>query len=116
MKFYDEEQMSDVREALEKVILRWPRVTAKQMMGCLCYFSEKKFFAFLVTRGIVLTKLAEKERTVLLEEVGGKAFEMSGRIAKTWIRIPLKEPRDVRLILPFVEASYKAASRGSKKS
>ncbi len=107
--------MGEIREVLEKEILRWPRVTAKQMMGCLCYFRGKKFFAFLVTKGIVLTKLAEKDRGALLEQMDGEAFEMSGRTAKTWIRVPLKKPQDVPLVLPFVKESYKAASTGNKK-
>ena len=34
MKYYDEDQMGEIREALEKEILRWPRVTPQQMMGC----------------------------------------------------------------------------------
>jgi hypothetical protein len=109
MKFYDEEQMAEVREALEKEILRWPKVAAKEMMGCLCYFRGKKFFAFLVTKGIVVTKLSEKSRAELTQEMGGKAFEMSGRVAKTWIKVPLRRARDVRLVLSFVKESYRAA-------
>ena len=53
MKYYDEDKMREIRDALEKEIMRWPGVTAKQMMGCLCYFRGKKFFTFLVTKAIV---------------------------------------------------------------
>ena len=111
MKFYDEDKMVKVRETLEKEVLRWPKVTTKEMMGCLCYFRGKKFFAFLVTKGIVITKLTENRRAALLEKIGGEAFEMAGRKVKTWIRVPLKAPREVRAVLPFVKESYKAASK-----
>ena len=116
MKYYDEDQMGEIREALEKQILRWHGVTTKQMMGCLCYFRGRKFFAFLVTKGIVITKLTEERQAVLLEQKEGEAFEMAGRTVRTWIRVPLKKRQDVRLILAFVKESYKAASRSSKKT
>ncbi len=99
MKFYDEHQMADIREQLERSVLRWPGVSSKEMMGCLCYFRGSKFFAFLVTRGIVITKLPEDGRMVLLERMKGDAFEMAGRTVKTWIRVPLSKPSDVRLVL-----------------
>lgn len=110
MKYCDEEQTGEIRKALEKEILRWPSVTSRQMMGCLCYFYGKKFFAFLVTKGIVITKLTEGDRTKLLEHITGEAFEMAGRTAKTWIRVPLEKPEDVKRIMPFVKKSYQEAS------
>ncbi len=110
MKYYDEDKMREIREALEKGILRWPGVASREMMGCLCYFRGKKFFAFLVTKGIVITKLPEDGRTTLLARMHGKAFEMAGRTAKSWIRVPLKTREDVRSIMPFVKRSYAAAT------
>lgn len=112
MKFYDEKVMGEIRHALEDEVLRWPGVTTREMMGCLCYFRGKKFFAFLVTRAIVITKLPEDARAKLSKEVGGEPFEMAGRTAKTWIRVPLKKREDLRQILPFVRKSYDAASGG----
>ncbi len=115
MKFYDEHRMADIRERLEKSILQWPAVTSKEMMGCLCDFRGSRFFAFLVTRGIVITKLPEDGRRVLLERMNGEAFEMGGRTVKTWIRVPVSKPSDVSLILPYVKKSYQAASITKKK-
>ena len=80
------------------------------MMGCLCYFRGKKFFAFLITHGIVITKLAEEDRSKLSEREGSKPFAMAGRTASSWIQLPLKEPGDLRLVLPYIEKSYEAAS------
>ncbi len=114
MKFYDEKVMADTREQLEKSVLRWQGVSSKEMMGCLCYFRGSKFFAFLVTRGIVITKLPEDGRTRLLDHMNGAAFEMAGRTVKTWIRVPLSKPSDVRLVLSYVKKSYQAASTTKK--
>jgi len=106
--------MSKVRGELEKEVFRWPGVTVREMMGCLCYFRGSKFFAFLVTKGIVITRLSEKSRVALTERMRGKPFMMAGRTAKTWIRVPFKRRQDVRSILPFVKESYTAASSKKK--
>ncbi len=108
MKFYDERQTGDVRKALERETVHWPSVYTKPMMGCLCYFHGKKFFAFLVTKAIVITKLSEEDRVALAKKTGGGHFEMNGRAVKTWIRVPLKGPGDVETVLPFVRKSYES--------
>ncbi len=110
MKYYDEEQMRDVRKALEANVLEWPGVIRKEMMGCLCYFRGKKFFAFLVTNGIVITKLGKEDRSKLSERPDSKPFEMSGRTAASWIQLSLKKPKDLRILLPYIKKSYEAAS------
>ena len=79
MKFYDEEKMAEVRGALELEIMRWPGVSSKPMMGCLCYFYGRRFFAFLVTGGIVL----QKDRAKLTGSVRGEPFKMSERASKS---------------------------------
>lgn len=114
MKFYDEHRMVAIREQFEKSVLRWPGVSSKEMMGCLCYFRGSKFFAFLVTKAVVITKLPEDGRMGLLDRMKGEAFEMAGRTVKTWIRVPLAKPSEVRLVLPYVKKSYQAASTTKK--
>lgn len=111
MKYYDESRMRDIRKALEANVLRWPNVESKEMMGCLCYFRGKKFFAFLVTNGIVITKLAKEDRSKLSERPGSKPFEMAGRTASSWVQLPLKKPGDLGPLLPYIRRSYEAASR-----
>ncbi len=108
MKFYEEEQMYEVREALEREILRWPEVSMREMMGCLTYFRGKKFFALLVTKGIVITRLSEDDRT-RLSKMGGEVFKMAGKTVKTWTRMKLGKPKDLKDILPYVKKSYEAA-------
>ena len=106
MKYYDDQQTGSVRKVLEQEILAWPGVTSKPMMGCLCYFHGRKFFAFLVTKAVVITKLAQEDREALLKKMGGGPFEMDGRTVKVWVRVPLKGLGDVKSVLPFVRKSY----------
>ncbi len=110
MKYYDEERMQDVRKTLEADVLKWPGVVSKEMMGCLCYFRGKKFFAFLITSGIVITKLAKGDQSKLSERPDSKRFEMSGRTASSRIQLHLKKPGDLRLLMPYIRKSYEAAS------
>lgn len=108
MKLYDEEKTGNIRKELEQEVLQWPGVAAKPMMGCLCYFHGRKFFAFLVTKAVVITKLAEEDRVVVSKELAGTPFEGYRKSVKAWIRVPLKGPRDVKSVLPFVRKSYEA--------
>lgn len=109
MKYYDDEQMRDIRETLEADIMKWPGVVSKEMMGCLCYFRGKKFFAFLVTDAIVLTKLPKQERALLSRRAGSRPFEMAGRTASAWVQVPLKAPKELGPLMAYVRNSYDEA-------
>jgi len=109
LKFYDDGKMKTVREALEATVLAWPGVARKEMMGCLVYFRGKKFFAFLVTGGLVITKLPDADRAALAKRPGAKPFEMSGRTSSTWVQLPVAKPADVKPLLPHVRTSYDAS-------
>jgi hypothetical protein len=110
MKYFDEKKMQPIRKKFEAYVLGWPGVASKEMMGCLCYFRGKKFFAFLVTGGIVLTKLGKEDRSELRNKLDGKPFEMAGRTASSWIQLPLGEPGDLGPLLTYIRKSYEAAS------
>src|SRR2546427_9936654 len=69
MKYYDEEKMVEIRKMFETEVLAWKGVSSRPMMGCLCYFYNRKFIGFLVTDGIVLMKLSEKDQTSLKEKL-----------------------------------------------
>jgi hypothetical protein len=75
------------------------------MMGCLCYLHGKNMLAFLVTDGIVISKLSEQEEKDL-SKLGKKvSFKMGGKT----IRKPvwqLKTRDNLRTILPFLKKSY----------
>jgi len=105
MKYYDEEKMEKLRKLLNDEVLKWKGVASRPMMGCLCYFYNRKFLCFLVTDGIVVMKLPEEEQMKLKEKFGGKPFEMAGQTGRMWIT-PLKEPKDVRSVMPFLRKRY----------
>ncbi len=65
MKYYDEEKMVEIRNTFEEEVLKWKGVTSRPMMGCLCYFYNRKFIGFLVTNGIVVMKFSEKDKAIL---------------------------------------------------
>ena len=112
MKYYDEEKMAEIRKSLEGEILRWKGVTSKPMMGCLCYFYNRKFIGFLVTNGIVLMKLREGDQKEIREKFGGKPFEMARQTGRLWVT-PLTGPKDVRSVMPFVRKKYMDVSSTS---
>lgn len=100
--------MVEIRNEFDGEVLTWKGVTSRPMMGCLCYFYNRKFIGFLVTNGIVLMKLAEKDQTALKEKFGGKPFEMAGQTGRLWVT-PLKGPKDVRSVMPFIRKRYQEA-------
>lgn len=101
--------MRRVREAFEAKVLLWPGVTRKEMMGCLVYFRGRKFFAFLVTNGLVVTKLTEADRAKLAGSATTKPFRMAGRTSSNWIQVDVRNPSDVTPVLTYVRRSYDAA-------
>ena len=110
MKYFDTEKMGQIRDELENEILQWPGVLSREMMGCLCYLHEKNMIAFLVTDGIVISKLSEQEQADLSKLSKKVSFKMG---AKTF-RKPVWELRtrdNLRTILPFLKKSYQATSR-----
>jgi hypothetical protein len=105
MKYYDGEKMSDIQKAFDAEVLNWKQVTSKPMMGCQCYFRGRKFICFLVTNGIVLMKLSDKNQDQLKNRFGGKPFEMAGQTGRLWTT-PLKTAKDLKEIMPFVRMRY----------
>jgi hypothetical protein len=63
LKWYIEEETKELRQALEKEILGWYKVTFKKMFGCPCYLANGKMFVGLITKGVVITKLDESEQS-----------------------------------------------------
>jgi hypothetical protein len=115
MKYYDEEKMAEIRKTFEKEVLTWNGITSRQMMGCLCYLYKRMFIGFLVTDGIVVMKLSEKDQSLLKKKFGGKPFEMGGQTGKLWVT-PLKEPKDVKPVIPFVRKRYEEVSSTAVKT
>ncbi len=101
--------MGSLRLPLEREVLGWPGVRRKTMFGCPAYSAGDALFAFLVTRGIVLTRLSEGEREDLARASGGTPFQAGPRVVRGWIRLPLTVLGDLEGILPLLRRSYEAA-------
>jgi len=114
MKYFDETKMAAIRKTLDAEVMKWPGVVSKGMMGCLCYFRRGKFFAVLVNDGIAVTRLDVEDRAKLSKVKGAKPFEIGGRVSSHWSQQPLKNPRDVQPLLPYIRKSYEAASVRAK--
>jgi len=112
MKYYSEEEMKDIRIAFEEKILAWPEVTAKKMFGCPCYKADNKLFAFLVTGGVVLTKLSELDRETLSNSFDTEPFQAGKKTINNWPRITVQDISELPKIITFVENSYKTAMSG----
>lgn len=85
----------------------------QEMMGCLCYLHGKSMIAFLVTDGIVISKLSEQEEKDLSKLSKKISFKMGGKT----IRKPvwqLKTRENLRTILPFLKKNYQASGRIKK--
>jgi predicted DNA-binding protein (MmcQ/YjbR family) len=106
MKYYNEEKMQNLRLKIEKEVLSWPHVTTKKMYGCPCYKYKDKLFAFLVTDGVVLTKVSEQDKMKLSKEFSIKPFQAATRTMKGWPQIPVDEASDLDKIIPFIKNSY----------
>jgi len=107
--------MIETRKAFEAEVLAWKGVSSRPMMGCLCYFYDRKFIGFLVTNGIVVMKLSEKNQSEIKEKFGGKPFEMAGQTGRLWVT-PLKGPKDVKSVIPFVRKRYEEVSSTRAKA
>ena len=113
MQYYNEEKMHDLRLRIEKEILNWPNVTTKKMYGCPCYKNKEKLFAFLVTDGIVLTKVSGQDRIQLSKEFEIKPFQAGKRKVKKWPQISIDVTTDMEKIIPFIKTSYKESQTSS---
>jgi len=107
MKYFDTEKMRETREELDREILKWPGVSSREMMGCLCYLHGKNMIAFLVTDGIVISKLSEQEQNELSKLSKKIAFKMGGKPFRKLVW-ELKTRENLRTILPFIKKSYQA--------
>ena len=110
MKYFDTEKMREIRDELEKEILKWPGVSSREMMGCLCYLHGKNMLAFLVTNGIVISKLSEAHEAALSQLSRKISFKMSSKPIRKSVW-ELKTRENLRTIFPFLKNSYKATSK-----
>lgn len=111
MKYYSEEDMRDSRLKLEKRILRWANVSTKKMFGCPCYKADGKLFAFLVTNGVVITKLDQNQRETLSRRYDVSSFQAGKKIVRNWTRLSMNHKGELEEIIPYIRKSYESVLR-----
>lgn len=113
---YDETEMRYFREAFEDAILRLPGVTPRKMFGSPCYMAADALFAFLVTGGLVLTRLSEETRRRLaggeIEGVSARVFVSGTKPMKTWLEIETCGDEMPDVLLTLARESYDNALSG----
>jgi TfoX/Sxy family transcriptional regulator of competence genes len=105
MKYYSEEETRGLREAIEKEVLGWGGVITKKMFGCPCYWTNKKLFAFMVTKGLVILRLSEDDKTELSKSFETGPFKAANKTMGNWLRVSLDE-KDADKVLPYVRKAY----------
>jgi hypothetical protein len=113
VKLYSDDIMRETREILESEVLDKPEVTTKRMFGCPCYKVKKALFGFLVTEGLVITKLPEADRDAALKIPGADFFKPGNRVMQKWVQIPLKGPEALPDVLAWLWKSYEHARDSS---
>lgn len=116
MKYYSEEETKELRKAFEEQILSWPQVSKKIMFGCPCYKTNEKLFAFLVTKGLVITKLSKNDKETVTNKYQTSFFQAGKKTVKNWLRIPIENKSDLNKIMPYVKKSYENAIANSKQT
>ena len=111
MKYYAENRVQQIRQALEAAVLKWPQVKVKMMFGCPGYRAGNKLFAFLVTGGVVLTCLSPRDRESLAKKLPIESFRARGKAVANWVKIAVACGADLKLALPYVKKSYQGARR-----
>lgn len=113
MKYYSEDHTKKTRLAFEGRVLHWPQVHSKKMFGCPAYQAKGKLFAFLVTNGVVITQLDQADREKLSSKSKVDFFQAGKRVVRNWVKVPVRDKRDLDRVMPFVRRSYQSALRKS---
>ena len=109
MKYYSEDETKEIRLALEAEILKWYKVDFKKMFGCPCYMANGRLFVFLVTKGIVITRLGETDIAKLSMSNITTSFRAGNKDMKNWRQICLGKSQELYPLMKFVERSYQEA-------
>ncbi|MBN1246313.1 MAG: TfoX/Sxy family protein [Anaerolineae bacterium] len=106
MQYYSEDENNPLREAFEAQVLNWPDVTTRPMFGCPAYLADGKLFAFLVTKGIVITQVRKRDREELKALLPAEPFKAGEREITRWLQITLEDVGQLERIMRLVRRSY----------
>lgn len=115
MTYYSEEATAGLRVRFEREVLRWPHVDARKMFGCPSYRAKGVLFAFLVTHGVVITRLARADREAVSRQCEAGPFRAGTKVVRAWLRLPVKSAEDLGRTLRWVKKSYRSALQGAPR-
>jgi hypothetical protein len=107
--------MVGIRAAVDAVCTKWPKVTRTLMFGCPCYKAGGRLFAFLVTGGIVLTRLSPEDRAIAGSRFKAKPFNTGTRAMGGWPQLPLARAPRLKDYLLLVRRSYNSVLAASRE-
>ncbi|MBD3215919.1 MAG: hypothetical protein GF311_25130 [Candidatus Lokiarchaeota archaeon] len=73
------------------------------MFGYLRYKVKDKLFGFLVTEGIVLTKLCGLQKKEIVNEFELGAFKKGSRTMTKWVHIPLTKVDELNPVITYLQ-------------
>jgi hypothetical protein len=106
MIYYVESEAKALREAFERKVLRWPKVTMRKMFGCPSYLADGKLFAFLVTGGVVITQVRKHDRETLAAAFETEPFKAGEREISRWLQVTVDDLVRLPRIMVYVQKSY----------
>lgn len=106
MPYYIESEANELREAFERTVLRWPQVTVRRMFGCPAYVADGKLFAFLVTDGVVITQIRQRDREIMEEAYETEPFKAGEREIVRWLKVTIDDLGRLERVMLMVKKSY----------
>jgi hypothetical protein len=116
MPDYSKAESRELRERFEGIVLPWPGIATRKLFGSPSYIANGTSFAMLVDGGIVLTRLDDNQMAALLSDPDADHFVGHGRVMKRWVLVRIADPGEIERLVPFIEASYAAASGAARGS
>ncbi len=112
MIYYTESEGRQLREAVEREVLQWPKVTTRKMFGCPTYVVDGKLFAFLVNEGVVITQVRKRDRELLAETFTTAPFKAGEREIDRWLQVTVDDLNRLERLMRLVRKSYETALAG----
>jgi hypothetical protein len=107
MPYYTESEGKELRELFEARVLPWPKVTTRRMFGCPAYLADGKLFAFLVSKGVVITQIRKRDREAFAGIYETEVFKAGEREIERWLQVNMEDDRTyIDRVMALVRKSY----------
>ena len=97
---------SEIRAAIDDLVLEWPDVSPGNLFGSRAYRADGVLFAMIGGKGLILTKLDPEQRERAAGAHGAHPFVGHGREVPAWIEFRLTGAEGVSVVGEMVSDSY----------